>query len=481
MKQTLTNARIGRITWRLWPQGVAGVTVVAILALLAWSYRELPGRLFAADDYQWLLNTRGLGPGTLLRRAFDPASQHHFFRPLVWLAIAAQQWLFGPDAARFHLVSLALHGANALLVGLLAWRIIGVRSPTTTLFAVLAGGLVTLHPAPFEAVVWISAQSELLGALLLLLALHAWLWRGTRATMLASAALVLAMLAKESAVLGLPLMLLVGPASRTTWRRALLPALITLGYLVLQVYVAQSNTVLREGLYGIGTHLLANPLRSLALIAAPLGGTEHADAAWLVAAGACAGLALLALAAWSLAHEAPMLPGGQPAMWRLVAALLLTLAPTAPFVSPPDSRYLYLPVVFGALVMAVSLARLQAARPAIQPGLIGAGLLAVALLGWAPAELAAREWRFGAGNGSGGSLWRVASDVCSIPVADRPGRLVIGEPPITPAHVEAIVHLACGDAVEVVLVGRADRDGALRERSVAIGFQGGSAVIEQWR
>ncbi|MFN8569037.1 MAG: hypothetical protein U0Z44_16315 [Kouleothrix sp.] len=75
----------------------------------------------------------------------------------------------------------------------------------------------------------------------------------------------------------------------------LLPTLLTLAYLVLQLVVERRNYLLAQGGYGLGTQLLLNPLRSLALIVAPLPGTEHADNAWLVPVGA---VLLVLLGCW---------------------------------------------------------------------------------------------------------------------------------------------------------------------------------------
>src|SRR4051794_37301395 len=88
------------------------LAVLAIVALTLYAYRELPARPFAADDYQWLLSVRGLSFGEVARRAFDPAAQSHFYRPLIWLLFWAQTRVFGLDPRGFHAVSLGLHLLN---------------------------------------------------------------------------------------------------------------------------------------------------------------------------------------------------------------------------------------------------------------------------------------------------------------------------------------------------------------------------------
>jgi hypothetical protein len=505
----------------------ATLAALAIAGLTLYVYRDLPARLFAADDYQWLLSVRGLSLGQVLRRAFDAGAQSHFYRPLVWLLFWAQVRAFGLNPWGFHAVSLALHLLNAGLLAWLAWRLapqsrmkneeLGMRNfsilHSSFFIPTLAFAFVALHPAPFEAVVWISAQSELLAATLLLVALHLWLpggrdreagrqgdqeigRPGDRETgrpyrsrvsssprlLAATLALGLALLAKESAVIGLPLLVLLGrpndPAvNRSSVQRLLpylLPALLTLGYLALQVAVERRNYLLEQGAYGLGPQLLINPLRGLALIVAPLAGTEHADNAWLAPVGALVALPLLVA-----------LVRGPAGARRLIVALGLTLLPTAPFIAPPNSRYLYLPVMGAASLIALGLSRvvegrtknqeLRTSRILVLAGswFLVLGSLILAL--WASGELHAREGRFAAGTGPGGSLWRLAQSVC----ADaKPDRMIVVEPPVAPPHVEAIVRLACGSKVRPMVVGRDQVKRSIKGRSVVISFPGGSAAVE---
>ena len=488
---------------------IAALAALGIAALVLYAYRELPGRPFAADDYQWLLNVRGLSFRQVVRTAFDAGSQVHFYRPLVWLLFWCQSRLFGLEPRGYHVVTLALHLLNAALLGALARRL-GARPAG----ALLAAGIVALHPAPFEAITWISAQSELLAAALLLVTLHLWLPRhgdrgqgtGDRGQgrdynvlsphhpltpsphhlvttrLLATVTLGLALLAKESAVIGLPLLVLLDSASRGLPGRTrslariasyALPGLLAIAYAALQVEVERRNYLLQGGGYGIGAQLVLNPLRSLALLVAPLPGSEHADAAWLVPLGGAVALGLLALFVRG--------PGGAR---RLVLALLLTLLPTAPFATPPDSRYLYLPVMALALLVALGIDK---SRKPKAEGRLSAGALRwifvlcslffVLALAWAAVgELAARENRFAAASGPGGSLWRTASAVCA---AGAPQRVIVVDPPLAAQHAEAIIHLACGPDVRPLIVSRDQLGGALAPGSIVVGFPGGSAVVEQ--
>ena len=100
----------------------------------------------------------------------------------------------------------------------------------------------------------------------------------------------------------------------------------------------------------------------------------------------------------------------------------------------------------------------------------------LALAWWATGELHAREGRFAAASGPGGSLWRVAEAVCA---ESRPERIVIVDPPLAPPHAEAIVGLACGDATRAKIVGREQVEDAIKGHTIVIAFPNGSAEIEQ--
>ena len=123
---------------------------------------------------------------------------------------AASRWLHGdgpmavPRPGLFHAVSLAIHIAASLLV----LRIL--RRFTTHPWAAVVGGLVfALHPLQVESVAWIAEQRGLLAAVFSLLAIDQFLeWtehdqgrsRLRASYVLATGALVVALLAKPSAV-----------------------------------------------------------------------------------------------------------------------------------------------------------------------------------------------------------------------------------------------------------------------------------------
>jgi tetratricopeptide (TPR) repeat protein len=146
-------------------------------------------------------------------------------RPLLKLSYTLN-WLAGPGTWGFHLVNLAIHGAN----GLLAFSLLNRFAPDdegATLKALAATLIFVLHPAQTEAVTYICGRSTSLMTLFYLASLAAYIKAGeqhSRAWNLLSVLLfLLACLTKETA-LTLPCALLLWDRAAGPWK-GLKPAL----------------------------------------------------------------------------------------------------------------------------------------------------------------------------------------------------------------------------------------------------------------
>ncbi len=143
----------------------------------------------------------------------------NYFRPLVATLFAVQLRLFDAQPGPMHLVSLAVHLFNTMLVWLLARRLRPDSSaPLLAACALIFG----LHPALVESVVWISCQNELLvtaTALLTLLA-NASIVSNTWRPVVVGLMFFAAACTKESAVAVPLLILLFDIFSRAVERRA---------------------------------------------------------------------------------------------------------------------------------------------------------------------------------------------------------------------------------------------------------------------
>jgi len=90
--------------------------------------------------------------------------------PLVWLSLMLDRSLFGAGAAGFHLVNVAFHIANTIL---LFWVLKRYSKSLWASFFVSA--LFTLHPLHVESVAWITERKDVLSMLFWLLTMLAYL------------------------------------------------------------------------------------------------------------------------------------------------------------------------------------------------------------------------------------------------------------------------------------------------------------------
>jgi len=176
-----------------WPGGAAGERWIVLLVLIgALAWLRIFTTWFAQDDFLWL--TRASEGGPIAWSAPRVLSMTLYFR--VWLA------LFGLAPWAYHALSLLLHLGSALLL----YRVLARSVPGAV--ALAAAALVLTAPALFDALHWVSCVAELLCAALL--ALTVWLvvaGDGRGARWLAVATYALALASKEIAVGALPVLM----------------------------------------------------------------------------------------------------------------------------------------------------------------------------------------------------------------------------------------------------------------------------------
>jgi tetratricopeptide (TPR) repeat protein len=160
------------------------------------------------DDQQYVTANpevlRGLGWDGLAWAfgGFHAANWH----PLTWLSHMADVSLFGADAGWHHLVNVALHALNSVLLLSFLRRTTGATWRSAAVAALFA-----IHPLHVESVAWISERKDVLSGVFFFLALHAWVSYARRPGVLRYLAvaglLVLGLLAKPMLVT-LPFVLL---------------------------------------------------------------------------------------------------------------------------------------------------------------------------------------------------------------------------------------------------------------------------------
>ena len=152
----------------------AGVTIGIALAIAAATVAAylpvLDNGFINYDDDLVITNNphvqHGLGAETIAW-AFGSFHAANWF-PLTRLSWALDFALYGLDPAGFHLTSLILHVANAVLLFFAFERLTGARWRSAFVAAVFA-----LHPLHVESVAWAAARKDVLSGLFAMLTLLA--------------------------------------------------------------------------------------------------------------------------------------------------------------------------------------------------------------------------------------------------------------------------------------------------------------------
>lgn len=124
--------------------------------------------IFLSDDYNFLFRFEQLGIGAFLNNCNDS-----FFIPLSHFLTFVEYKIFGLNSIGYHLISLALHIANSILLFLVVRkiRIDKINANTGKMIAFFCGLLFLLNPYQTEAVNWLTAKSYLLSLFFMLLSL----------------------------------------------------------------------------------------------------------------------------------------------------------------------------------------------------------------------------------------------------------------------------------------------------------------------
>jgi tetratricopeptide (TPR) repeat protein len=130
------------------------------------------------DDFNFTNNPgyRGLSPGHLKWMATAFVTGH--WHPLTWLTLGLDYTLWGMNPVGYHLSSVLIHGANAVLLFLVLealLRLIGRSGPPWP--ALIGAAFYALHPLRVESVAWITERRDVLCGFFTLLCVLAYLRR----------------------------------------------------------------------------------------------------------------------------------------------------------------------------------------------------------------------------------------------------------------------------------------------------------------
>ena len=330
---------------------------IALVAASVIVYHNALSASFFDDDFQWLVGSWSFSPAQLV--AFG--SMTHFYRPVVDLYFAVMTPLLGGSPTLFHAASIALHAATVLVVFALAQEVFapadfvgsdlaGADLKVGPYIAFAAALFFAVQPSDTQAVAWVSAISETIGTLFGCLSLLWFIrWRQRRRPRLRAAsiaAFALALLTHESSVVFLPVLFLAdwlicvrraepleGTQALTLTLRTFAPyAVLTLGYLAIDIWINSRNYVVSQGHYTLGLHIVTN---ALDYIQALYVGRRD----WINYGVIVAGTAML-------------LVRGNARVRFATCWMLLALAPFLSFNWGNTSRYLYQPAIGFSLLLA---------------------------------------------------------------------------------------------------------------------------------
>lgn len=200
----------GKPAWRIPPVAIDALIVIVAL----YCFWPLTKFYFAQDDFVFLERAvHGIAASAGRFFSLHPGQ----FRPLTKGLYFLVAWpLFGLHAAPYHVVSILLHGLNAVLIAVLLRRL-GVSRGVSRVVAVFFA----FNVAFMEAIAWISCVQQLISGIFMLLALIAGVdaieGRGRRARVATAVFYVLALASYEQ-TMAVPLVLLAWQWSRRGFR-----------------------------------------------------------------------------------------------------------------------------------------------------------------------------------------------------------------------------------------------------------------------
>src|SRR5881628_1249553 len=214
LHEPVTQALTRRWVHRLDPALIALVTFAAFLP-------TLHNQFVSWDDPRNFLENphyRGLG-WTQLRWMWTTHLGHYI--PLTWMTLGLDYLLWGMNSFGYHLTSLLLHAANAVVFFFVVRRILSLALPSPperghalVVSAAVAALVFSIHPLRVESVAWVTERRDVLSGLFYLLAILVYLRacelgaRGRGWYWLSVAVFVCELLSK-SMVVNLPVVLLI--------------------------------------------------------------------------------------------------------------------------------------------------------------------------------------------------------------------------------------------------------------------------------
>lgn len=149
---------------------LVALTLAAFWPLARGAFAPQSSYGFVYDDFEFLVNNPE-AHGLSTRHLAWALTTKYFasWHPLTWLSLQLDYHVFGLRPGGYHLVNLALHAADVVLLFVVLRRMTGAVWRSA-----LVGALFAVHPLHVESVAWISERKDVLCLCFALLALYAY-------------------------------------------------------------------------------------------------------------------------------------------------------------------------------------------------------------------------------------------------------------------------------------------------------------------
>ena len=140
-------------------------SALLLLAAIWFSYAQTGSfEYMRLDDQDYTFRCpfvrNGLSPANI-REAFTQTRHAAIWMPVTYMSYMADISLFGPGPGPHHLVNVAIHSFNTILLAMLIFAL-AKRPQEITTIPWLAVAVWALHPQRTEAVAWVASRKELL-------------------------------------------------------------------------------------------------------------------------------------------------------------------------------------------------------------------------------------------------------------------------------------------------------------------------------
>ncbi len=299
---------------------LAGLSALIVIIIIFTYHNAVPAGFFS-DDYTWLARM----PATVRHVPYIFTVFYRDFNPVLHFSYMVDYLLGGGDAVAYHVTSLLIHAANAVLLFLLCRRL--GAGPWVAFGASL---LWSLDSRLSEPVIWAAARGHSLAVLFVLAAFYVLTFSSRAALWLGALLFFIGLFAKETALFPMPLLPLLMSRRFRRWPHLLPFGILAVAFIIFNILAKPS------------VYLSSSPASQLALkipfiLLRPLGLGDYYHFNWMFFIVI---LLAFAVGACILRHTLA-LPGF---IW-----LAVCMIPIVPL-DKLSSRYLYLPSIGYALI-----------------------------------------------------------------------------------------------------------------------------------